>query len=164
MRQLTVKLLSGDRIDQAYPLVQAALPQVGLEQWRAFARAQIAGNPETSGIQSVLTEQDYVAGLSVYRVDNDLCHGPTLTADHFMALDLFSRTAVIHALADFLEDLARRHGCGAVHTHVAERADRWDGPTDCMASVLCERGHVVKSLRLCKLVEQGPQPAQSAGV
>lgn len=160
MRHLTLKLLSGERIDQAYPLVQAALPQVSLEKWRDFARRKIAGNGATSGIQSVLTEQDYVAGLSVYRVEEDLCHGSTLIADHFMALDLFSRGAVIHALADFLEDLARRHGCGAVHTHIAERANRWNGPSDCMASILCERGHVVKSLRLCKLVETAAQTAK----
>ncbi len=150
MRQLTVTSLSGNRIDQAFPLVQAAWPHVVLEQWRRFAQDRIAAPPKTSGIQSVITEQDYIAGLSVYRVDKDLCHGPTLISDQFMALDLFNRADIIHALADFLEDLGREQGCGAIHTYIQERAEQWDGPEDCMVSILRARGHRIESLQLCK--------------
>lgn len=154
MRQLTVLSLSGNRIDQAFPLVQSAWPHVGLEQWRRFAQDRIAVPPHVSGIQSVVTEQDYIAGLSVYRVDKDLCHGPTLISDQFMALDLFNRAAIVDALADFLEGLAREQGCGAIHTYIQERAKQWDGPKDCMVSILRARGHEIRSLQLCKALSE----------
>ena len=153
MRQLVTKSLAIEEIDQAFPLVQATLPQVGLDQWRRFAQSQIrTRKPRVSGIQSVLAEQKYIAGLSIYRIEQDLCHGPALIADHFMALDLFDRTAVIHALAEFLENLGRQRGCTAVHTQVRDRAGRWQGPPTSMIAILRERGHGIESMRLCKLI------------
>ena len=153
MRNLITEPLTADRIDQAFPLVQASLPHVGLEDWRDFARDLVRGGPsDNSGIQSVITEQDYIAGLSIYRIESGLCHGPTLIADHFMALDLFDRAAVVNVLADFLEDLGRLRGCTAVHTHLPERAGRWRGPADCVAATLRARGHAIESLRLCKVL------------
>ena len=149
MRQLTVTSLSGNRIDQAFPLVQSAWPHVGLEQWRQFARDRIAGSPSISGIQSVVTEQNYIAGLCVYRVERHLCHGPTVVVDQFMALDLFNRAAIVNAMVDFLEGLAREQNCGALHTHIQEHTKQWDGPEDCMVSILRARGHEITSLQLC---------------
>lgn len=152
VRQLTVTSLAGDQIDQVFPLIQAAMPKVSLDQWRDFARSRITAAPETSGIKSVVTEQDYIAGLGIYRVEDDLCHGPTLIADHFMALDLFNRKAVVQALAEFLESLGRQHGCCAVHMHIQDQVGRWEGPSDCTISILRDRGHAVESLRLCKVL------------
>ncbi len=144
-----------EQIDQAFPLVQTSLPQVELEDWRKFAQELIrAKAPETTGIQTVLTEQHYIAGLSIYRIDWVLSHGPALVADHFMALDLFDREAVINALADFLEDLARQRGCTAIHTLIPERGGRWRGPVNCLASILRGRGHAIESLRLCKVLDE----------
>ncbi len=151
MRELITKPLSGKLVDQAFPLVQAALPSVDLEQWRHFAGQLICPEaPDNTGILSVLTEQGYIAGLSIYRIEPSLAHGPVLIADHFMALDLFNRAAVVNALADFLEDLARRRGCTALHTHIPEKDGVWQGPADGLVSILRDRGHAIESLRLCK--------------
>ena len=158
MRELITKPLSGKLIDQAFPLVQASLPSVDLEQWRDFAGQLIGdGAPDTTGILSVLTEQGYIAGLSIYRVEPSLAHGPVLIADHFMALDLFNRAAVVNVLADVLEDLARRRGCTALHTHIPEKDGVWRGPADCLVSILRNRGHAIESLRLCKQFDGAAQ-------
>lgn len=154
MRELITEPLSATRIDQAFPLVQASLPRVDLEQWRRFAaELTCAEAPDNTGIQSVLTEQHYIAGLSIYRVKPILSHGPALVADHFMALDLFDRAAVANALAEFLEDLGRRRGCTAVHTHIPERSGRWQGSAECLVSILLDRGHAIESLCLCKRLD-----------
>jgi len=134
------------------------MPGVSLDRWRSFARERIRSRQNRpSGIQSVVTEQNYIAGLSSYRVGDDLCHGPVMVAEHFVALDLFDRAAVVHALAEFLEDLGRQHGCRCVHTHILDSGQHWQGPANCAASILQARGHAVKSMRLCKSLEAAPK-------
>jgi hypothetical protein len=155
VRQLIVNALDSNRIDQAFPLVQTAWPHVSLEHWRQFARDRIAGPPYISGIQCVVTEQNYIAGLCVYRVERHLCHGPTVVSDQFIALDLFNRAAIVNALADFLEGMAREQKCGAIHTQIQEHAKQWEGPEDCMVSILRARGHEIRSLQLCKALGLG---------
>ncbi len=154
MRELTTHPLAIKQIDQVFPLVQASLPHIGLEEWQTFARAKIdAAAPDSEGIQCVIAEQNYIAGLCIYRIEAVLFHGPALIADHFMALDLFDRPAVAHALAGFLEDMGRRRGCTALHTNIAEGADRLRGSKGGLASILRERGHTVESLLLCKALD-----------
>ncbi len=157
VRELTTEPLTIERIDQAFPLVQTSLPHILLDDWRGFARDKIrAGASGSEGIQSVIAEQNYIAGLSIYRIETVLFHGPALIADHFMALDLFDRPAVAHALAEFLEDLGRQRGCTALHTNIPESGVRWQGSDDCLASILRERGHTVESLLLCKTLGNAP--------
>jgi len=156
VRELTTRPLAIQQIDQVFPLVQATLPRVGLEDWRAFASAKIGAAAESEGIESVVTEQDYIAGLSIYRIETVLSHGLALIADHFMALDLFDRTAVANALAGFLEDLGRRHGCSALHTSIAEGTERLPGSNEGLAAVLRARGHRVESVLLCKALNAAP--------
>ncbi|MFQ5774047.1 MAG: hypothetical protein ACE5GS_05990 [Kiloniellaceae bacterium] len=153
MRNLKVRPLSRDRIGQAFPLLQASLPEVSLEHWRKFASPLVSSRAgPTSGILTVVSEQDYIAGLSIYRIEPDLQHGAALIAEHFMALDLFDRTAVVHALAEALEALGREHGCAAIHTSVPERYAKVRAVDGGLVSALCSRGHRVESLRLCKLL------------
>jgi hypothetical protein len=157
VRELTTHPLTIDQIDQVFPLVQASLPRLQLEDWRAFGRDKIRASATGSeGIQSVVAEQNYIAGLCIYRIEAILSHGPALIADHFMALDLFDRPAVAHALAGFLEELGRRRGCTALHTNIAEGAERSQGASGSLASILRERGHIVESLLLCKTLDDAP--------
>lgn len=159
MRHLTNQPLTCDRIGQAFTLIQAALPDVALEDWRSFAMplVQPQGQP-MAGILTVMSEQDYIAGLSIYRIEHDLQHGPALVADHFMALDLFDRPAVVHALAAALEDLARERGCTAIHTNIPDRADVSRDKEGGLVSTLRSRGHRVESLRLCKILDRPHNP------
>jgi hypothetical protein len=156
LRDLKVQMLGPEHIAQAYPLVQAALPEVPLDAWTDFARALMRhrGRPN-SGLLGVVSEQGYLTGLSSYRIARDLLHGRTLAADHFVAIDLFDRRAVVHALADAIEALAREEQCHAVHTTLQERGSL-SGPAGTM-STLAGRGHQVESVCLCKILPLADQ-------
>jgi len=149
LRELKVQPLKPECIAQAYPLIQTVLPNVPLEAWIAFARALLQpGGPLETGILSIVSEQGYIAGLSSYRVDPSLTHGHSLSADHFVALDMFDRHAVVEALAGALEALALKRRCGAVHTTLRDK--NGEGGTDHTKSTLVQRGHRLEAVRLCK--------------
>lgn len=117
----------------------------------AFAQALLEppGRPET-GIVSIVSEQGYIAGLSSYRIDHSLTHGHSLTSDHFVAIDMFDRQAVVHALAEAIESLALEHRCGAIHTNLPEKNSARGGDDTTAALVQC--GHHLESVRLCKIL------------
>ena len=112
--------------------------------------------PPRAGILVVLSELDYIAGLSIYRVDNDLQHGCALSADQFLALDLFDREAVVHALAEALEAVARDNGCAALHTVLPERTVKGPASVDGLMAMLYALGHRVETVRLCKRLVDAP--------
>ena len=159
MTQLKIRPLSAERVTQAFPLIQTALPEVTLAAWRAFAAALISGadtrgdalgNAREGGILAVTDGRNYIAGLCSYRVVPDLVHGRLLDAGHFLAFDMLDRRPVAEALAAALEALARERGCSAVHTHLphgnATPPDSGDG----LSGLLAARGHRIESLGLCK--------------
>ena len=155
MIQLTTRPLSAERIAQAFPLIQTALPEVTLAAWRDFAAALMSGGNARGdawegGILAVTDGRDYIAGLCSYRVVPDLVHGRLLDAGHFLAFDLLDRRPVAEALAEALEALARERGCTAVHTHLPHRNGAPPDPDDGMSRLLAARGHRVESLGLCK--------------
>ena len=155
MRSLETRPLTPERIAQAFPLIQTAYPVVSLEDWRDFATPLAsAQGPADGGIITVVNEQGYIVGLCCYLDTQDLRHGAVLLANHFLILDLFDQQAVVRALADALESLARERRCTAIHTSVPEtgvkRADDW------LVRILRSRGHRVESLRMCKLLANSP--------
>ena len=155
VRLLRTRPLTLDRIGQAFPLVQATFPEVTLDEWTHFAGAAVSRRePLPAGILTVLSELDYIAGLSIYRVEADLQHRCALVADHFFALDLFDRGAVVHALAEALEDVAREHGCVAVHTILPERVAKGRNGAGGLIATLHDLGHQVGMVRLCKRLGQ----------
>ncbi len=124
-----------------------------LEEWRDFASPLIRakGRP-ASGIITVISEQDYIVGLSSYRVYHDLVHGRLLSAEHFLAFGLLDRRAVAHTLAAGLEGLARQHQCPAIHTHLPRRGDADPDRGGGLPDVLSTRGHRVECIGMCKLL------------
>ncbi|HEY5598937.1 MAG TPA: hypothetical protein VIK47_09050 [Kiloniellales bacterium] len=151
MRDLKVQALGPNHIAQAYPLIQATLPEVPLEAWLAFARAIVGQRSQPhSGLLGVVSEQGYITGLSSYRVAYDLVHGRSLVADHFVAMDLFDRKSVVHTLANAIEALARERQCGAVHTSLQD--SRNQSGRQSTAATLADRGHHVESVCLCKIL------------
>ena len=150
VRQLKIRPLTVERIAQAFPLIQASLPQVTLEAWHDFAAALVAqGAPAATGIILVVGERDTIGGLCSYRVERDLVHGLLLNADHFLAFDLFDRRAVAHALAAGVEALARERHCTAIHTSLIR--PRGTAPAGGgLVDVLCTRGHRIETLGMCK--------------
>ena len=150
MRQLEIRPLTAERIAQAFPLIQASLPQVTLEAWRDFAAALIdQGAPAATGIILVVGERDTIGGLCSYRVERDLVHGLLLNADYFLAFDLLDRRAVAHALAEGVEALARQRHCTAIHTNLTRPPDPAPAGGG-LVDVLCTRGPRIKTLGMCK--------------
>lgn len=151
VRILETRPLTPERIAQAFPLIQTAFPAVGLEDWRDFATPLAsAKGPADGGIIIAVSEQGYIVGLCCYRVARDLQHGAVLMADPFVALDLYDPQAVVRALADAVESLARERRCTAIHTSPSgtgvKGADAW------LIRILRNRGHRFESLMMCKLL------------
>ncbi|NIV75283.1 MAG: hypothetical protein GWN37_10725 [Gammaproteobacteria bacterium] len=153
MRHLRTRPLTVERIAQAFPLVQASLPHVTLEAWQDFASALVSrAEPPHSGIMTVISEREYIAGLCSYQIDHDLVHGLRLTADNFLAFDLLDRRLVAHALAEGLESLARDLRCTAVHTHLLHTDPVNPARGGGLVDILSTRGHRVESIGMCKLL------------
>jgi hypothetical protein len=151
VRHLKIRPLTAERVTQAFPLIQVALPAVTLAAWRAFAAALMTGGAaRDSGILAVTDERNYIAGLCSYRVVPDLVHGRLLDAGHFLAFDLFDRRPVAEALAEGIEVMARDRGCSVVHTQLPRRNDTPCEPGNGLAELLAARGHRVETLGLCK--------------
>jgi hypothetical protein len=155
VRQLQVRPLTPDGIAQAFPLIQAGLPSVTLEDWCDFATRLVSANPPASaGVMTVISEQGYIAGLSIFQIEADLKHGPSMTARHFLALDLFDRDAVVHAMAEGLEGLARDRRCTALHTHLPNSGTRMVDPEEGLVGLFRSRGHEVETVQMCKVLRQ----------
>ncbi|MDX1711778.1 MAG: hypothetical protein R3316_11650 [Rhodovibrionaceae bacterium] len=148
MRKLTVAPLSHDQIAQAFPLVRQSEPDLPLERWQDFAETLLEDRGQRpKGIMAVMSEQDYILGLFTYRIESDLRHERILSAENFCAMDIIDPKAVASALAEGLEDLAERHGCGAIHTTISPSMsyqDHW------LARMFEGIGHEAESVRFCK--------------
>ncbi|WP_395458623.1 hypothetical protein ACHMW5_33330 [Azospirillum melinis] len=158
------KPLGRRQIDQAYPLVCAMAPGLGVDQWRAFAAAVLdsatlegSGDgrlPASRGIMTVQNAQGYLHGLFSYTAEPHLLHGRTLCVDNFVVLDLFDVAGVAEALLQAMEGLARRLGCAAIHTTLPDRfarpdslqGSRRDPIPDCFRT----EGHRQETIRFCK--------------
>ena len=120
MAEFIIGVLSRDDIRAVYPLVREAVPTLDLATWLRFAR-QLTGprRGEQCGIVAARREgRAFPCGLFCYRVEDDLKLGKVLVADHFVAVDLLDPAAVVAALVEELDDLARRQGCKAVRSLV----------------------------------------------
>ncbi|CAO3351868.1 hypothetical protein [Azospirillum melinis] len=168
------KPLGRRQIDQAYPLVCAMAPGLGVDQWRAFAAAVLdsatlgdsaegaAGDgaagkgrpPASRGIMTVQNTQGYLHGLFSYTAEPHLLHGRTLCVDNFVVLDLFDVAGVAEALLQAMEGLARRLGCAAIHTTLPDRFARSDSlqgsGRDPIPDCFRIEGHRQETIRFCK--------------
>ncbi len=155
MRNLETRSLTPERVAQAFPLIQTALPAVTLEEWSDFALPLARPAGQTAcGVVTVISEQDFIVGLCCYRVEKNLHHGAVLMADPFLALDLLDLKAVACALADAIESLAREWHCTAIHTNLPATGVK--GAENWLVRNLRGRGHQVESLRMCKLLASSP--------
>jgi hypothetical protein len=120
MADFSIEMLSRDRIRAVYPLVREAVATLDLTTWLRFAR-QLTSTRRAGqcGIVAVRREgRAYPCGLFCYRVEDDLKLGRVLIADHFVAVDLLDPAAVLVALVEELDGLAKRLGCLAVRSLV----------------------------------------------
>ncbi len=165
-RDITVKSLTADRLNQAFPLIQAIAPNITLEAWKEFALPLVPRSGDDrrwqGGILIVEDGRGYISGLVAYRVQRDLLHGPVLVAEHFVAFDFFERDRIAEALARALEGLAAGHRCAAIHTVLPEGAER--GRRQWLIDMLKLRGHQPHRVALHKPMAQKAAGGQSASM
>jgi hypothetical protein len=118
MAGFIIEVLSRDQIRAVYPLVREAFPTLDLSAWLRFAR-QLTGTRRGGQCGIIAARREarvFPCGLFCYRVEDDLKLGRVLVADHFVAVDLLDPAAVLVALVEELETLAKRLGCQAVRS------------------------------------------------
>jgi hypothetical protein len=149
----TFRNLCQDEVHTVYPLVREVVPTLDLKTWTRIAR-RIA-NPrraDQAGIRVVLrSPRQLPCGLFVYRHEHDLAHGPTLVAEHMVAIDVLDPQSVMQALVSELEILAERLGCLAVRTMVL-------GHASLATSGLYAAGHRPEGATLWKPLDEAPAP------
>jgi hypothetical protein len=120
MADFIIDALSRDQARSVFPLIREAVPTIDLPTWLRFAR-QLTG-PRRGGESGIVTARRerrvFPCGLFCYRVEDDLTLGKVLIADHFVAVDLLDPGAVLAALVEELDMLAKRLGCQAVRSLV----------------------------------------------
>jgi hypothetical protein len=120
MAEFVTGVLSREQIRAVYPLVREAVPTLDLTAWLRFAR-QLTG-PRRAGQCGIVAARRegraFPCGLFCYRVEADLKLGKVLVADHFVAVDFLDPAAVLAALVEELDGLAKRLGCQAVRSLV----------------------------------------------
>ncbi len=122
--------LSREQIRAVYPLIREVVPTLDLASWVRFARQLTT--PRRGGQSGIVVARRegrmFPCGLFCYQVGTDLERGKVLIADHFVAVDLLDPGAVLAALVDELDALAKRLGCQAVRSLVhSGRPDITDG-------------------------------------
>jgi hypothetical protein len=129
MADFIIEVLSREQIRSVYPLVREAVPALELSAWLRFARRLSGkGRGGQSGVIVARREgRTFPSGLFCYRVELDLALGKVLIADHFVAVDLLEPAAVLAALVEELDRLAKRLGCQAVRSLVHGGAPDLEG-------------------------------------
>ena len=118
MADFIIEVLTRDQVRSVFPLVREAVPTLSLSAWLHFAR-QLTGTRRGGQCGIVAARREgrvFPCGLFCYRVEDDLELGKVLMADHFIAVDLLEPAAVLVALVEELDDLAKRLGCQAVRS------------------------------------------------
>lgn len=109
-REWIITPLTTDRIDQAFPLVQANDADLTLEDWRRIAAETLARPDDSSGIVTVQF-RSYLNGLFVYRIDDAFEGGRVLTIDMIRVLDIIDPATVNRVLRQAIAATAERFDC-----------------------------------------------------
>jgi hypothetical protein len=108
-------VLSGGLVAQALPLVQITWPHVDAAAWRRYTEflAERTGDHE-AGALALGDPEDYLNGLVVYEVEQDIHHGRVLTVHLFTAVDLANSVAPVQALLDGAATKAMDLSCNSL--------------------------------------------------
>lgn len=109
-RDWLITPLTSDRIDQAFPLVQADDATATLEEWRRLAGSALSAAEDSAGIVTVQF-RGYLNGLFLYRIDDDFDDGRVLTIDMIRVLDIIDPAKVNRVLRQAMSATAERFGC-----------------------------------------------------
>ena len=158
VREYDIKPLTDQSAPKAYPLIQAACPEVSLNAWIDYAtQLSVPSPPPTadSGILIAESGRGYIHGLFAFSVRVVLNQRAVLTVENFIAVDMGDRAAATKALIAVMEQLAKDHNCSAIHTHIP---DSWNMPRPHgtgMLDHLRAAGHRIEYVKFCKVLEDG---------
>jgi hypothetical protein len=106
-----VEPLAEEQIAQALPLVQVTWPLADLEAWSNFV-AFFSGQ---GGVLALRDPADYLCGILVYRLDQDVELGRILEVPFFTTVDMANSLRVVRALLDAAENRAFELGCTGLY-------------------------------------------------
>jgi hypothetical protein len=145
MSEFTCHNLAPGEAATVFPLMREAVPGLELKTWLRFARR--INTPRRAAQCGIMVVRRLArpmpCGLFVYRREDDLAHGPTLVAEHLVAVDLLDPAPVMRALIDELDQVAQELGCSAIRAMVL-------GQESLVATGLREAGHRPESATVWK--------------
>lgn len=118
MANFIIAHLETGTLNEAWPLVHVAAPELKLSAWQDFAE-QLIG--DGGGILAARSVEGGMQGLAAYRIEHCLRSGLTLKVDTLIAFDLHHRSPVKRALIDALATVGRALGCASLAVTVASR-------------------------------------------
>lgn len=156
MARYTAFSLDRRRIEQAYPVVQAAAG-LSLAQWRRFAHSVLTKNgaPRADrGVRCLTGPDGYINGLYSYLLTEHVTCGRILLCNHVVALDIVRASDAERALYADMDDIARGLDCRAVHVQIPA-APGGAMPVSGDDSRLFDWGFALESVELCRKVPAG---------
>ncbi len=167
--------LNGEKLDQAYPLVQLYHRRVTLEEWRAFALSSVTpaavarslqaeSGPADRGLLVVEEPEGTILGLARYKIEAALAVGRRLEADEILCFGRFPEdwSTVLNLLILGLEGRAREAGCATVNLWFS--ADPKRSPCERALTRPRQRGHRLARWCYGKSLRPRPGPEQPAAV
>lgn len=145
MSEFTCHNLAPGEAATVFPLMREAVPGLLLKTWLQFTRR--VNTPRRAAQCGIIVvrrrARPLPCGLFVYHREDDLTHGPTLVAEHIVALDLLDPAPVMRALIEELDRRAQELGCSAIRAMVL-------GQESLIATGLREAGHRRESATVWK--------------
>jgi hypothetical protein len=108
-----VEPLAGDQVALALPLVQVTWPLADMGGWREFVNF-FSGQGTEGGILALRDPADYLCGILVFRVLQDVELGRILEVPLFTTVDMANSLRVVRALLDAAENRAYELGCAGL--------------------------------------------------
>ena len=151
---LQVRPLATEQILQAYTLVSLFDPELGLDQWTAYASQLLGTNEDRAqGILTVQTRDSYIYGLCAHWLRPDLRRGSVLEIDNFAVIAMARGGTIANLLLRSLEKTGRESGCSCISVKLIDpKMRRWlrasDRPKEDFFSAAGFRGDQLR-LRKC---------------
>jgi len=156
-KRYVVKPLGEGQVLQAYPLVQAAVPHLTLDQWMDYAEGFCGGKRATTtdtGIMSAQNPEGYIYGIYCHEVETDIQHGRVLKIINLVTANLYDSAGIMDKMIDSMIDKARDNDCVAIQVYLPEEAGRSPQPVEGTVSMLRGAGYRLAWVALSKPIEK----------
>lgn len=141
--------LTAAQIDQAFPVIQTAMPDLNMDKWRSFASQKMVPGVNHSGIMTVQS-RGYIHGLFSYTVKTDLRHERILAVDNFLVVDLFNPSGAAKALMRAIEHLAGDQECSSVQASLPANQPSSTDYRCWLLDQMREQGYQIETMLLGK--------------